>query len=76
VSALNALLDRKAITTGSNMKTMTLCAIAFALLLLLIARGLFAGDPVMAYLAIFAAAALWASLMWNESSDPPEVEIE
>lgn len=56
------------------MKTMTLCAIAFALLLLLIARGLFAGNAVMAYLVIFAAACLWAGLMWNESNEAAAVD--
>lgn len=49
------------------MKTMSLCSIAFALLLALVASGDFDSSPAGAYLLIFIGAAAWALLMWHES---------
>ena len=51
------------------MKTMTLCAIAFALLLALVAFGVFDSSPAGAYILIFCAAGGWAVMMWLEPKD-------
>jgi hypothetical protein len=56
------------------MKTMTLCLVAYILLAVLLVVGQVNAVSMAFWLT--AAAMAWALVMWNETPEPPDVEIE